>query len=588
VSKKSSRKGKQTPNRQQQQEAAARRRNPALGATGRVPTPGTSPAPAQRQPGSTPAAASEPKGSAQVRHYLDISAVRIQEWLARTPDLKFRRGASVMLSEATGQEVWPDDSLPPGMSWNIEAGDLDGVVSLVVDVDVPSNDIAGCLASAAREVAAALRHELPHCPIQAVAGAGDSYATAYEEIERARRDGDHLVDSPPPPAELVLAKPCDQCRRAPAEHAKQVIVGAADPEDLCGECLTRVQAAGRTKGAWERGSPRPERRMKGALVSRGIPGPRFPDDFRDLAEAGRQASDDAATQLALIYADGNRVGAFLSEVAAYAREHGNPPKSEIVRALDKATLTAVADAVITCFTGHDPLPVLAHLAGGDDLMMSVPAPHAWPFVRALLPAFHTRMAAQAWPPPVAGALPSLSAGLVFHHQSAPFPDVVRLAKDQLDKAKTGTRGDEPSVAFVDLTADGGQAPAEREALTVDDLNGLAGCLDQIARIPRSHLQTLVTLHRRCAEPAEGEADQAEMPTEAFARRVIDLGYQQLWDVVTGPDASASDVRSALVSDEGTRNELRRVLDLARWWPRQEPTKAAPPTAGPSARQEVPA
>jgi hypothetical protein len=460
------------------------------------------------------------------------------------------------------------------------------VVSLVVDLDVPRDDIAGCLTSAAHEVAAALRHALPHCPIQAAAGAGDSYATAYEEIERARRDGDHLVDSPPPPAELVLAKPCDQCRKAPAEHAGEVIVGAADPEDLCGECLTRVQAAGRTKGAWERGSPRPERRMKAALGGLGLPGARFPDDFRKLAEAGRQADDDAATQLALIYADGNRVGAFLSEVAAYAREHGNPPKAEIVHALDDATLMAVADAVISCFADHDPLPVLAHLAGGDDLMMSVPAPHAWPFVRTLLPAFRTRMAAQAWPPPVAGALPSLSAGLVFHHQSAPFPDVVRLAKEQLDKAKTGTRGDEPSVAFVDLTADGGHA--EREPLTVDALNGLAGRLDQIARIPRSHLQTLVTLHRRCTEPDREAAGQAEMAAEAFARRVIDLGYRQLWDVVAGPGASASDVRSALVSDEMMRNELRRALDLARWWPRQEPTKAGPLAAGQLAGQEVPA
>src|SRR5260370_34909866 len=85
-------------------------------------------------------------------------------------------------------------------------------------------------------------------------------------------------------------------------------------------------------------------------------------------------------------ADGNRGGAFLGGAAEPARAHGTPEKSEIVTALDKAVLAALADAVTACFAGADCPPVLAHLAGGEDLLLSVPARDAWPVVRARLPA----------------------------------------------------------------------------------------------------------------------------------------------------------------------------------------------------------
>ncbi len=347
-------KRRQAPNRQQQEQAAARRRALSAGARGGgAPRTSASPGGADSQESAPDVTSAARTGGVPppARYYLDVSAVRIQDWLARTPDLKFRRGASIMLSAATGQDAWPDARLPHGMRWNAEAGDLDGVVSLTVAGDVAGPDVTGCVAAAAREVAQALRRALPHCPVQAVAGTGSSYAEAYREVAQARRDGDFLLDSPPAPAETILAKPCDQCRAAPAEHQNVEIVGVDDREDLCGECQARVKAAGGTKGDQPRRSPRPERRMKDALAAAGMTVRGFPDDFRQLAEAGRRDRDDAATQLALIYADGNRVGAFLSEAAAHAERHGTPGKAEIVRALDTATLAALADAVSGCFGG---------------------------------------------------------------------------------------------------------------------------------------------------------------------------------------------------------------------------------------------
>jgi len=593
VSKKGAKKGKQVPSRQQQQQAAAARRRPS----GVGSLAGQSQRPEARVAGAGPLPARVTPDARQAGpacHYLDVSAARIQEWLARTPDLKFRRGASVMLSEATGRDAWPDDRLPPGMRWNTEAGDLDGVVSLVADEGVATADMAANLTSAAREVVQALRRSLPHCYIQAFTGSGDSYAAAYRELDQARRDGGLLLDAPPAPAEAVLAKPCDQCRDAPAVQADVEIVGQQKREDLCAECNQRVNAAGGTKGSWEHRSPRPERRMKAALQAAGLDGARFYDDFSQLAEAGRRTHDDAATQLALIYADGNRVGSFLGEAAAHARTYGSPAKADIVPALDAPTMTALVDAIVSCFASSQRIPVLAHVAGGDDLMVSVPARYAWPFVRRLLTAFGERIAAADWSAAVRQQLPSMSAGIVFHHKAAPFPDVVRMAGDQLDAAKAGTQGRRPSVAFLDLTADGGCPPASRRPLPMSDLDEDALLLGQIARIPQSHRETLVALQRLPEEQdASGEpGGRAETPAQALARRVADLGYRPLWEVVAGPAAGPQEVRTTLESGPAARSALRAALDLARWWP---PAEAATDTvprqrqdSGTRAGQEVPA
>ena len=286
--------------------------------------------------------------------------MRIQDWLARTPDLKFRRGASVLLTEATARDEW--DELPPGVRWNAEAGELNGVVALVVDESVPAADAERCAEATARAVARRMRGLMPYCPVQAVTGTGDSYAAAFETMERARRDGGFLVDAPPAPPEVILAKPCDQCRSAAAVYGAIPVIATEKPQDLCPDCHARFEAAGGTKGDRPRRSPLPERRMKEALGKAGMHVQGFPDDFRAMAAAGQHDPDDAATQLALIYADGNKVGAFLSEAALAARQGGRPAKADIVPALDGATLAALADAVISRFKGWSRPPVLANLA----------------------------------------------------------------------------------------------------------------------------------------------------------------------------------------------------------------------------------
>ena len=74
--------------------------------------------------------------------YIDIGAVRIQEWLARTPALALRRGASAALSEITSRGS-VEGLLPDGVRWNGEAGDVDGVVNLMLgQLGVPTAEAA--------------------------------------------------------------------------------------------------------------------------------------------------------------------------------------------------------------------------------------------------------------------------------------------------------------------------------------------------------------------------------------------------------------------------------------------------------------
>lgn len=570
--KKAAKKGGQVSRAQQQQEAAARRRGVGVPAGRDRSTPAAVP-----QPETAGQAAPEP----ETRHYLDVSAVRIQDWLTRTPDLKFRRGASVLLAEATARDAW--DRLPPGMSWNDQAGEVDGVVSLVLQNAVAGAEAGSCLEAAARAVAVRMREKMPYCPVQAVTGTGESYAAAYEVMEHARREGRLLADSPPPPPEVILAKPCDQCRSAAAVRPGITVIAAERDQDLCLDCHARFEAAGGTKGDRPRRSPWPERRMKEALSAAGMQVTGFPDNFRAMAAAGQHDADNTATQLALVYADGNRVGAFLSEAAGFARRGDRPAKSEIVPVLDQATLGALADAIVDRFSGWARPAVLANLAGGDDLLVSVPAIDAWLFVRTLLAAFgrHLDAATRGWPGPVREQLPSLSAGLVFHHYTAPFSDVVRIAEEQLKTAKKAGRGNKATVAFLDLTADGGHQPPGREPLTLEYLTRNSALLERIEQIPKSRRETLVTLHRQASETAVDTGD-AETPAQEFIRRVTDLDNKPLWEAAAGPGADAAAARKALTERPETLNDLRRLLDLARYWhtaPRAEHGARRPEPAG---------
>jgi hypothetical protein len=567
--------GQSTDRRSRQQQALrAARQRPTEPLAG---TPGIG-----EQPGAGGGAA-----GAEQRYYLDVSAVRIQEWLARTPSLKQWRGASAMLSEATAQDTWKG-MLPAGTEWNDEAGDLAGVVSLRA-VGGPPEEVREVLAAAAREVAVELRRALPYCPIRGYIGAGPSYAVAYKEIDRARRADSAVVDAAPAPAEVILAMSCQTCLQAGA--VEQIRDDDGQDRRVCGECARRRSAAGRTTGQGA-AVPKAEAVLRDALVELGHPQPRFPDNSQELAAAGDTSG--ARTQVALVYADGNRVGAFLARAADLAARHGRPHKDEIVTAIGRATVAALAVTVRDLFGTRDVLPVIAHVADGDDVMVSVPAPDAWPFVRRLLVEFTTQLAAYtaSWPPETGRALPSLSAGVVFHHHSHPFSDAVQLAKRRLRSAKERVEGRVSTVDFLDLTADGDQAPARR-AMTLPDIDSKAQVLDRVAVLPRAQRATLLGLCREAAEQDQPGVDHrdkilpnggpAETAAQALARRLVELNAVPLWQAIglsVPADVTQAQEQMAGPDRVTERAELRAVLDLARWWP--PPKGKADPSTGAAA------
>lgn len=482
------------------------------------------------------------------RYYADIAAVRIQDWLGRSPGLMFRRGASALLSKATDFDQW-QGRLPDGVRWNAEAGNVDGVIPLVADASAA--DPRAALSGAARVVARRMRDLMPYCPLQAVAGSGPSYAEAYAGITGARAAGDYLLDWPAPPPEVILAKPCDQCLQAAATGPKVTIFKDEKPLDLCEECRARAsfEFAGRTTARGESYEPAPERHLREALAKTGMTVTGFSSTFAETAEAGRRGRDQTASQIAVIYADGNRVGAFLR--AAATAENG-PPKSEIASVIDQAAIGALAAAVRACFPGQAEPKVLPHLAGGDDLLISVPAPDAWSFTVVLLDAFGSQLRdkTKGW----ADDPPTLSAGLVFHHKTYPFSDVVRLAGDLLRAAKEATSGRAASVAFLDVTADGGQPPEGREALTLKYLHDNADRFERTRKLPLSRRAALLDMARR--EDWDG-----------FAVRLTDLpGNEPLQEFAADPGKPArTTVREALAQSAGRRHEVRRALDVARHW-----------------------
>ena len=177
-------------------------------------------------------------------YYADIAAVRIQSWLARTPKLKGRRGASILLREATdAHAVEHAGILPAGVHINTAAGNVDGVVNL--QADTPDAAAAGADAVLAR-----LRERLPALELQAVVSdEWPDYFLAYPQMKLALAAGDGIEWQPAVP-EVPMAQPCTYCGQDPVALTR-TLSPDADQRDqgVCRDCAARLDAAGRTADA---------------------------------------------------------------------------------------------------------------------------------------------------------------------------------------------------------------------------------------------------------------------------------------------------------------------------------------------------
>jgi hypothetical protein len=463
--------------------------------------------------------------------YLTAAVVRIQPYLARTPKLRLRRGASWMIVRATSDEAvkdWIQGTGLSGVARNPEAGHADGVVALTVP--------GGQAPDVARRLLLHLRAQIPAADLEA------SWADAatYVEFRRAGPRPEDVRLALPPVADFPLAETCEFCRMDPCAQAR----------GPCADCTARGASTGRRRarpGAQQPGTAEDEpdalgteRTVLDAVNQRTGGDLRPVADLNDLARLG--GAQGNRNHVATVALDGNGMGAFFAAIASH---QDTGLKQRISPEISAATRSALIRAAALVVRDSDRrLPVVPHILGGDDVVVSVTADRAWQFTREFLTAFSDAMETAAGrlalPEEVTRQLPSMSAGVVFAHASFPYARAVHLAEDALRLAKRDTHGSVSAIGWLDVTVDGEQPPPWRRTLTQAGLEGRAPDLAALAGISASGRQALARL---LAAASEEEAGAAAL---VWARRNGDA-------VVPG-----------LLAQCDVRN-LRNLVALTRWW-----------------------
>ena len=413
-------------------------------------------------------------------YYADIAAVRIQSWLARTPKLKGRRGASSLLRDVTDADAIAA-LLPAGVDINHSAGNVDGVVNL------QSQD-RSALVPACEAVLSRLRQQIPAVELQGIVSSNaDDYFSAYREMHVALARGE-AIQWPPVVPDIPLAEPCTYCSIDPGVTRRSLSVEPADKDRLvCADCAARLDAAGRQ--ADQRQAPDVTRRV-GLWLGEALDDGAdlgFPDDFAELAALGGD------THIATIYIDGNRIGALFDAIA----NSSGRSKKDLAEGIDAATRIALIGALRSVLPPDDSqsntvhVPAIAHLVGGDDVLLSLPAPQGWQFTRSFIDAFAASLAEWAHTNGMtpSGSPPSASAGLVIHHKNHPFALVVDEAARALGQAKAAMRGREGAIAWVDVSATGSQIHGPRSSTWLAE-NWEA--LQELARVKPAQRYRLAT------------------------------------------------------------------------------------------------
>lgn len=405
--------------------------------------------------------------------FVDVAAVRIQAWLSRTPSLRGRRGASSLLSVSTSAEAVAP-LLPADCRMNDEAGDVDGVVSLTADSPAAAE-------RGSRMVAAHLRDRMPAIEVNVspVVDALD-YLTAYPRLH----EHPGTLWQPAAP-EVTFALPCAYCGHDPATRSGDLSPDRRD-QPVCNDCHGRLEHAGFSSSTTDKRSPRDQIRVRQWLESAGGAPERFPEHFESLAEL-----DPGSTHVATVFCDGNRVGLLFQALAS----SGAMSKRDLAKGIDDATTTALSSAIQRISRDGDRcLPVSPHLVGGDDLLVTVPARRGWAFTLEYLSSFGQaldRWRRDAGLEAVTDS-PTASAGVVFHHHSYPFPQVVETAERALKESKAEFRGQQAAVAWADITADDTRVHGPR---SVTWLNDHRRTLDELARTGASQRAVLARIQQ---------------------------------------------------------------------------------------------
>lgn len=505
-----------------------------------------------------------------------ISAVRIHDWLTRTPELRFVRGASAMLREETRPE---NLALPDGVSWCDDVGTVSGVLAVTIaDPNQAEEQVT--------RLAASLRKALPDVEFDAWWTDERDYVSAFS---RASQDALRGGSDPevgrkvflPPLFDVPIVQPCGACRREAVDAAQTAL-----PPRNAGDPSIRLGRDCRSRHTWSgRDAPPP-----------GVAG-RLAHDFEELAAAGgvdpsgerrdnpiRRAKTD--NHLATISADGNGLGGLMRVLAA-TNEGLSADFTDALRAIrsriaghfDEVTNDAVRRAAKSVsLPGQTVAPSICHLVGGDDVLVSVPAPLAWRFVDTLLGEFDAgvdrtirssvdALTKAAFTDPdrdaasrISAALDrvSLGAGIAFAHASHPFADTDRLAASALRQAKNISKGETSGVSWIDVTEDaeltaGRYLDGLRLAAELGDPNQTPSAF-RLTRSAQAALSGLL-VDEWGGRPDEVTVKAAGQAIRRWAKRTGVNGLPGTLDADATATPKVTDLRI-----------LRDQLSRARWWP----------------------
>lgn len=482
-------------------------------------------------------------------HYVDIGAQRVQSWMAATPKLTHLRGASHALRNLTGGpaiDAWLAALSLKGVARCVEAGDKDGVVVLTAE----SEDQA---ARAARELLSHLASVLPRLAWEGWRVDAASYVAA---VAAARR-GDRAVrrlSLHPSQHEVPVLDQCDTCRQEPRVRT------ATGKREQGADCAVREAHA-----------------QAPAELLAAIPGA-WAQDFQQLSRHGGTPADgsgsapalgrkDSRNHIALIKADGNKVGAVFEALDAYAGELPSLTQ-HAVRDLDDATWAAVEQAT-RAITPASALykGALPHYVGGDDVLVSVPAARAWEFAATLAREFavlgdtwRARVAADTADEQLRTRMAtvidevSLGIGMVIARETYPFAHAFDLAEEAMKAAKKYTRGQSSAIAWVDLSAEGiaGAKRGDRwqQVISAEAVrHQLAEAGDSSADIG------FAIMALPAAARAQLAAEIRDAPTSVTAIAAVETWCRR-------------NDRADVIARQGRKDPyaLLPILSRARWWP----------------------
>ncbi|SDK57430.1 hypothetical protein SAMN04487820_109185 [Actinopolyspora mzabensis] len=424
--------------------------------------------------------------------YLDVAVVRIQSWLSRVPDLAGRRGASAMIRRATESETI--DSLLTGWEDHAErcaeAGHVDGVVPLRLRAEDEETRHR-----VERLVVGHLREWLPGASLRSTLRRGEDWLAAHDGAPACwERDWPAAV------SEWPLGKQCDWCQTWPANGHRWT--GAKEKrkqEALCPDCLLRYDNAGSPSSDKAERTPGTERDLLDLWDKQHNTAARIPDKFPELVEKFGERGDN--THLATVYADGDAISQFGKELHKQ-RSRGRGGEFDMAKAIDDATwcallrgIEAVANPDAESDSGIKTLPLVAHLVGGDDVLVSLPAHRAWRFALEMQRKFNESLRKTLKDAGLGTIkVPTQSVGMVFHHHSSPLATASDLAEELLQETKRDYRSSRASLGWQDITNDGPH-PVGRGGITPETLEHCWGDLTELSKLGGSALANLAKLAR---------------------------------------------------------------------------------------------